>query len=127
MYWLCFAILSCIGSFASCASFAFLDAFALLDASAFFFGCASLGAFCLLACPDGSTVAVPAARLTVARPSSTTVAAGYVPDGLTEKQWNDIKNKKASEAAVSKKRVAAKKFEVSRVDGEPAVFFSSHE
>lgn len=71
------------------------------------------------------TVAVPAARLTVARPSSTVVAAGYVPDGLTEKQWNDIKNKKASEAAASKKKVAAKKFEVSQVDevdSEPGGF-----
>lgn len=56
-------------------------------------------------------VAVPAARLTVARPSSTAVSAGYVPDGLTEKQWDEIKNKKASAAAASKKKVAAKKFE----------------
>lgn len=71
------------------------------------------------------TVAVPAARLTVARPSSTAVSAGYVPDGLTEKQWDEIKNKKASAAAASKKKVAAKKFEVSRVDGvdwEPGLF-----
>lgn len=67
-------------------------------------------------------MAVPAARLTVARPSSTAVSAGYVPDGLTEKEWNDIKNKKASAAAASKKKVASKNFEVSRVHGNLAYY-----
>lgn len=78
---------------------------------------------CLPICLDASAVAVPAARLAVARPSSTAVSAGYVPDGLTQKQWDEIKNKKASAAAASKKKVAAKKFEVSlsRVDGVPGV------
>lgn len=57
-------------------------------------------------------VAVPAGRVTAARASSTAVSAGYVPDGLTEKQYADLKNKKEATAAKRKKEVKAKKFEV---------------
>lgn len=57
-------------------------------------------------------VAVPAGRVSAARASSTAVSAGYVPDGLTAKQWEDMKNKKAAAASKRKKEVAAKKFEV---------------
>lgn len=62
-------------------------------------------------------VAVPAARLTAARPSTTTVSAGYVPDGLTQKQWDDMKKKKAAAVAARKKEVASKKSEVRRLGG----------
>lgn len=65
-------------------------------------------------------VAVPAARVTSARASSTAVSAGYVPDGLTAKQWEDMKKEKASKAAARKKEVASKKFEV----GSLAVYFA---
>lgn len=57
-------------------------------------------------------VAVPAGRVSAARASSTAVSAGYVPDGLTAKQWEDMKKKKDTEAAKRKKEVKAKKFEV---------------
>lgn len=57
-------------------------------------------------------VAVPAARVSAARSSSTAVSAGYVPDGLTAKQWEDMKKKKEVAAAKRKKEVASKKFEV---------------
>lgn len=57
-------------------------------------------------------VAVPAGRVSAARVSSTAVSAGYVPDGLTAQQWEDMKKKKATDAAKRKKEVASKKFEV---------------
>lgn len=58
-------------------------------------------------------VAVPAGRVSAARSSSTAVSAGgYVPDGLTAKQWEDMKKKKEVAAAKRKKEVAGKKFEV---------------
>ncbi len=66
----------------------------------------------LLCCARVRPVAVPATRVTAARASSTSVSAGYVPDGLTAKQWEDMKKEKASKAAARKKEVANKKFEV---------------
>lgn len=62
-------------------------------------------------------VAVPATRVTAARASSTSVSAGYVPDGLTAKQWEDMKKEKAAKAAARKKEVANKKFEVNQLGG----------
>eukprot|EP00903_Cladosiphon_okamuranus_P007894 g7626.t1 len=56
-------------------------------------------------------VAVPAGRVSATRASSTAVSAGYVPDGLTAQQWEDMKKKKAADAAKRKKEVAAKKVE----------------
>lgn len=50
--------------------------------------------------------------MSAARASSTAVSAGYVPDGLTAQQWEDMKKKKETEAAKRKKEVASKKFEV---------------
>lgn len=57
-------------------------------------------------------VAVPAARVAATRSSSTAVSAGYVPDGLTAQQWEDMKKKKEAAAAARKKEVKSKKFEV---------------
>ncbi|CAN0330937.1 unnamed protein product [Ectocarpus sp. 12 AP-2014] len=65
----------------------------------------------LFAGASAFNVAVPATRVTSARASSTAVSAGYVPDGLTAKQWEDMKKEKASKAAARKKEVASKKFE----------------
>eukprot|EP00737_Agarophyton_chilense_P005298 gb/GEZJ01007735.1/.p1 GENE.gb/GEZJ01007735.1/~~gb/GEZJ01007735.1/.p1 ORF type:complete len:135 (-),score=25.68 gb/GEZJ01007735.1/:273-617(-) len=70
--------------------------------------------FAVLALVAGASafnVAVPAGRVSAARASSTAVSAGYVPDGLTAKQWEDMKKKKAADAAKRKKEVASKKFE----------------
>eukprot|EP00752_Nemacystus_decipiens_P016522 g14767.t1 len=70
--------------------------------------------FAMLALVAGASafnVAVPAGRVSAARASSTAVAAGYVPDGLTAQQWEDMKKKKAADAAKRKKEVASKKFE----------------
>lgn len=55
---------------------------------------------------------MPAARVVATRASSTAVSAGYVPDGLTAKQWEDMKKKKEAAAAARKKEVKNKKFEV---------------
>lgn len=62
--------------------------------------------------PYGSAnlVGVPPARV-VARSTSTARGAGYIPDGLTEKEWEAMKKKKAAEAANNKKYFKQKKFE----------------
>lgn len=59
------------------------------------------------------SVAVPVPQLSTSRSSSTAVSAGYVPDGLTEKEYEDMKKNKAQKAAARKKEVKDKKFEVS--------------
>lgn len=56
-------------------------------------------------------VGVPPVRA-VARPSSTTIAASYVPDGLTPQQYEKIKKDQAEAAAKKKKYFKEKKFEV---------------
>ncbi|CAM9913005.1 unnamed protein product [Scytosiphon promiscuus] len=65
----------------------------------------------LLSGTSAFNVAVPAARVTAARASSTAVSAGYVPDGLTAEQYEGMKKKKADAAAKRKKEVKDKKFE----------------
>ncbi|CAM9447492.1 unnamed protein product [Sphacelaria rigidula] len=64
----------------------------------------------LVASTSAFHVAVPPARA-VARSSTTTIAAGYVPDGLTPQQYEKIKKEKADAAAKKKKFFKEKKFE----------------
>lgn len=56
-------------------------------------------------------MAVPAARA-VARSSSTARAAGYVPDGLSVKEWEAMKKKKADAATKKKQYYKNKTYEV---------------
>lgn len=62
--------------------------------------------------PNACPVAVPAARLTAARTSTTAVKAGYVPDGLDPKEWEAMKKKKNAKTATNKKFYKEKKYEV---------------
>lgn len=61
---------------------------------------------------DFCPVAVPAARLTAARTSSTAVKAGYVPDGVSVKDWEAMKKAKSQKVASNKKYYKEKKHEV---------------
>lgn len=63
---------------------------------------------------DSPSVAVPANRVSATRPSTTTCSAGYVPDGLSENEWDKIKKEKADQLAKNKKYYKEKKFEVGR-------------
>lgn len=71
----------------------------------------AFAAMALVAGASAFNVAVPAARVAATRASSTAVSAGYVPDGLTAKQWEDMKKKKEDAATARKKEVKGKKFE----------------
>jgi hypothetical protein len=54
-----------------------------------------------------------AASATVVTRSSTALRAGYVPDGLTEAEWEAAKATRAKAAEDRKKKFANKTFEVS--------------
>jgi hypothetical protein len=54
-----------------------------------------------------------AASSTVVTRSSTALRAGYVPDGLTEAEWEAAKATRAKAAEDRKKKFANKTFEVS--------------
>lgn len=57
-------------------------------------------------------VAVPAASVRASRGPSTALSAGYVPDGLTRKEYEQLKKKQGAEADAKRKKFAAQKSEV---------------
>ncbi|CAM9719888.1 unnamed protein product [Ascophyllum nodosum] len=57
-----------------------------------------------------NVAAPPAVRVAASRQSSTSLAA-YVPDGLSEQQWEEMKKKKANEKETKKKQVSSKSYE----------------
>lgn len=66
---------------------------------------------------DARVVGVPAVRISAVRESSSARPAGYIPDGLTEQEYESMKKKNADSAAKKKKFYKEKKYEVWSLGG----------